>query len=185
VSSDNPPEDSRPRPQYGELAPEGWTWEPPKDDHVEPDPTSPAPPPPASPTSQGIPTSPNEPATGKVPTWDRPATLGLLIFGLLATFFTIAFFTALPEQIQIMYTQQDLGTYKPASSVPGLLTVGGISQAVLWLVTAGVSALLMLRGRRAFYVPLIGGGASVVILFVFASVVLATDPTLLEFIGRR
>ena len=170
-----PPEDSRPRPQYGELAPEGWSWTP------APDAVAPAVPP-ATPTTSGL----NQAAQprGVVPSWDRPLTLALLVFGLLATFFAVGVLRALPEAVQMLYTQQDLGDYTPAASVAGLITAGSFTEAVVWLVSAAGAILLLVRGKRAFYLPLIGAVVAFVVIFVFMSVILATDPTLLNFYSQ-
>lgn len=183
-----PPEDPRPRPKYGELAPEGWTW-PPHEKHGhgghpatpgQTDPRHPSPraaqPPPAN--------AQFGPGPLGVSAWDRPVTLGLLLIGLLGTFFSASILTALPQAVQMLYTQQDLGSYTPAASVAGLITGGIIVQALIWLGTAAWSILLLVRRRRAFYAPLIGGVVSFVAIFVFMSIVLASDPTLLDFYSR-
>jgi hypothetical protein len=193
-----PPEDRRPRPKYGELAPEGWNWKPPAEPRdqaasQQPNQQLPGQPPRQQPAT-GQPAAPHPLQRGivqpgqfgerGVPGWDRPVTLGLLIFGLLGTFFTVSVLNALPQAVQMLYTQDGLGTYEPAASVGALITAGIVVQALIWLATAIVSILLLARKRRAFYVPLIGGVASFVAIFVFMSIVLASDPTLLEFYGR-
>ena len=152
MPSDNVPEsprrDPRPQPRYGELAPEGWSWDPgistPRSPTGEPAVSAPA-----TGTRTG-------PATPGVPTWDRRVTLGLLALGLAATFLSIGVLGALPDAIQMLYTQSHLGTYVPDSSVAGLVTAGGITEAVVWLLTAAASILLISRGKRAFYIPVIG-----------------------------
>src|SRR5680860_44454 len=116
----NRPKDTRPRPQYGELAPEGWSWTP-QDQAVEP-------------------VAPNEPTLPNVPV----SVLG-----------------ALPEAMQVLYTQENLGTYNPAASVAGLIIAGRVVEAAIWLAAAVVSILLLTRDRRAFYVPLVGGAVSI------------------------
>lgn len=181
-----PPEDRRPRPQYGELAPEGWTWKPPQDDTVPAAPSA-APGSPAPATPQAAPAAPQAAAprrTAGVPAWDRPVTLGLLVLGLLATFFAVSVLNSLPMAVQTLYTQQDLGTYRPDAAVAGLITAGGITEGVVWLLTAAGSILLTIRGKRAFYLPLIGAVVSFVVIFVFMSIILTTDPTLLDFYSR-
>jgi len=176
-SEPNRPEDTRPRPQFGELAPEGWSWTPPKDDSATPAV-------PVAPDAASIPTAATAPVASRAPGWDRPVTLALLIFGLLVTFFMVSVLGSLPEAMQVLYTQEDLGTYTPAASVAGLITAGRIVEAGIWLLTTVLSILLLTRGRRAFYVPLVGGAVSVVAIFVFIGVVLTTDPTLLELYGQ-
>lgn len=165
-----PPEDRRPRPQFGELAPEGWSWQPPEQEH-------PAQHPP--PSAAGPP-----PAPRGVPRWDRPVTLILLILGPLGATFAASVLIALPDAVQLLYTQQNLGTYVPAASVAPLLTLGMVLQGLIWLATAGVSVWFLVRGRRAFYVPLIGAAVSLVALFVVMSLALSSDPTLLDFYSR-
>ena len=181
-SEPNRPEDTRAKPQYGELAPEGWSWTPPQDQAATPaEPATPV-----APGDPGAPIQESAPAdrTSRAPAWDRPVTLGLLLFGLLATFFLISVLGALPEAMQVLYTQENLGDYTPAASVAGLILAGRLAEAGIWLVTAAVSILLITRGHRAFYVPLIGGAVAILAIFVFIGVILATDPTLLELYGQ-
>jgi hypothetical protein len=178
-----PPADHRPQPRYGELAPEGWAWKPPQEDT----------PPAASAPVDNAPAVPlgsaqrdaAAPGTAKpAPAWDRPVTASLLVLGLLGTFITIATLVPLPEAMQMLYTQADLGTYTPADSVAAIITAGSISQVVIWLATAVVSILLMLRNRRAFYVPLIGAVVSFVLLVAAMAVVLAGDTALLDYFSQ-
>ena len=179
MPSDNVPErplrDPRPQPRYGELAPEGWSWDP-----GITSPRSPTGEPNSSPTL-GTLTGPSKPA---VPVWDRRVTLGLLALGLAATFLSIGVLNALPDAIQMLYTQSHLGTYVPDSSVAGLVAAGGITEAILWLLTAAASILLLTRGKRAFYIPLIGAVIAFVVIFAFMMVVVTTDPTLINFYSQ-
>ena len=197
-----PAQDPRPRPQYGELAPEGWTWTPPQE------PAAPAAPaaqgsaapnqaqqnqPPATPSAPqhyaaqqyGAPFTPVQQSKPAAPLWDRPVTLALMVFGLFGTFFTVAVLTAIPDAMQMLYTQEGLGSYEPAASVAGLTTAGIITQVVLWIAMAAVSVLVLVRRRRAFYIPLIGGVLSVLAIFVFLAIILTTDPTLLDYYGQQ
>lgn len=164
-----PPEDRRPRPQFGELAPEGWSWQPPQPEQADRNPTPPPPP---------------APAPGGVPRWDRAVTMTLLILGLLGATFAASVLIALPDAVQLLYTQQNLGTYVPAASVAPLLTLGMVLQCLIWLVTAGISVWLLVRGRRAFWVPLVGAAVSLVALFVVMSIAITSDPTLLDYYSR-
>lgn len=188
-----PPIDRRPRPQYGELAPEGWTWQPPAAE-VPAAPgadaasavVSPTPAAPARPVGGGASPlgSTGAAGTSMVPTWDRPVTVSLLIFGLITTFFTVSGLSTLPDAMQMLYTQADLGTYKPEASVGALLVTGSISLALVWIAAAALSVRFLMRGRRAFYVPLVAGVLSTVLFFVFMAIVLTTDSTLLEVYGQ-
>lgn len=187
-TSDETPRDQRPRPQFGELAPEGWVWEPPKDPQASAPETPGVPAPGAAvpSASHAAPVTPaaaipaGRPGARAVPGWDRPVTMGLLVLGLFGTFLAIATLNSLPQAIQMMYTQEGLGTYAAAENVKGILIGGDIAQAILWAATATLSIWLLIRGHRAFYVPLIGGIVSLLLIFVFMGVVLSGDPTLLN-----
>ncbi len=169
--SGTPPEDSRPRPQYGELAPEGWSWAPAPDERTLPTPPEPGP-------TAALEKAPRP--TGTAPVWDRPVTLSLLVFGLLTTLFAVSMLTMVTDSIQVLYAQLDLGTYEPDSSVAGLVAAGIVSVSLVWLATAAGAILLLVRGKRAFYVPLIGALVSMIMFIAITSAVLATDPTLLN-----
>ena len=166
-----PPEDSRPRPQYGELAPEGWSWTPAPDERTLATPPAPGP--------TSVPETAPRPA-GTSPAWDRPVTLSLLVFGLLSTFFAVSLLSMMTESLQLIYTQLDLGRYEPDPAVPGLVAAGIAGVSLVWLAAAAGAILLLVRGKRAFYVPLIGAVLSAVVFIAFSSAVLATDPTLLN-----
>ncbi|TFC33553.1 DUF6264 family protein [Cryobacterium sp. TMT2-42-4] len=169
--SGTPPEDSRPRPQYGELAPEGWSWTPTPDERTL------ATPPAAGPAA--APERAVRPA-GTAPAWDRPVTLSLLVLGLLSTFFAVSMLTMITESIQLLHTQLDLAAYEPDPSAAGLVTAGIIGVSLVWLATAAGVILLLVRGKRAFFVPLIGAVLSAFVFIAFTTAVLATDPTLLN-----
>ncbi|MBC7443802.1 MAG: hypothetical protein H7311_15005 [Ramlibacter sp.] len=172
----NPPEDSRPRPQYGELAPEGWSWTPTPDERTL---ATPAATPPAGPRAAARPAAAPRPR-GTAPAWDRPVTLSLLVFGLLATLFFIGALSGITDAFKILYLQQNLGTYTPDDSIPGLVLGGSTAEALIWLAAAAGSVLLLVRGKRAFFLPLIGAVVSFSVLMVIVSVALASDPTLLN-----
>ncbi|WP_146071174.1 DUF6264 family protein [Cryobacterium sp. Y57] len=196
-----PAKNPRPRPQYGELAPEGWTWQPPQEEaKVEP---APAPivgagaggPPranqpvipaaPSEPEQQYQRGQPSRPARRTAPRWDQPLTIGLLAFGLLATLYGAFSLGALPDAMQLIYTQQGLGTYTPTASIGPLTTVGAIAVVFVWLAATAVSIGLLLRHRRAFYVPLIGGAVSTVVLFSFILAAMLGDQTLINFLSQQ
>ena len=169
-----PPRDERPRPQYGEYAPEGWTWQPPADQQ----------------TSDPAPQMVAPPAAASVDrpdrTADRVVTIVLLVIGIFGVWTAIGTLQALPEQLPqaIRQASEILGggattvDYTPGPQVPGILLGGSIGQVVLWLLTAWW-AVSRLRARRiAFWVPLVGGVVSLVLLYGTMFIVIATDPDL-------
>jgi len=174
------PIDYRPRPRYGELAPEGWTWTPPRDERT-PEASAVVTP---GPAPIGAPSGSVDKPVMATPGWDRPVTLGLLILGLVATYLTIGTLGAVPQSLQLLYTQAGLGTYTPADSVSAIITAASIGQGVIWLATALVSITLIVRIRRAFYVPLIGCVVGFVLLVAAMAVILTGDSALLDYFSR-
>jgi hypothetical protein len=196
--------DDRPRPQFGELAPPGWVWHPPADadrlDTSRPLEREDAAPPPygvstpgAAPRRPSDPTAPGASAgTGapgadaqgrSAPTWNLTLTVLLGVFGFFGMSYSIATLQAIPASMQLLHSTNGLGDYTPAPAVGTLVTAGSIVMAVVWLVSAVIAALLLVKRRLAFWVPLVAGIVAMVALLVFAVAVLATDPVLLSFYG--
>lgn len=192
----------RPRPQFGELAPEGWSWQPPAPPEQEPEQApdaagvAPQHPAPVSKTPQQpaasqypAPTTPPHlnvaaPHAGKAPAAalrvDRRVTLSLLIFGLFGLFISINTLNAIPEALQMMHEQQGLADFVASESELRTIFIGTVSQVVLWAATAIWAWLRMQNSRRAFWIPLVGGVTSAVLLFVVVSMIAANDPQLME-----
>jgi lysylphosphatidylglycerol synthetase-like protein (DUF2156 family) len=190
--SDTP--DERPRPQYGEYAPPGWSWQPPE--HVDGSVPAAAEKPSADAAAAGTSASREAPTAGpaqparpglaapaRTRTWDRPVTLTLLILGILGVMFTIAMLQQLPAAMEMLHAQEGLPAYEPDPSVEATVAIGSVVQALLWILTAGVSVVLTVKGRTAFWIPLVGAAVSFITFFVVISIVVATDPVLLEHIG--
>ena len=183
--------DERPRPQFGELAPPGWTWHPPQDaDRLDTarhspaasEPEQAAPPPPAydrPAPDRSVP--PQLRAAG--PRWNLTFTILLLVGGFFGMTYSIGTLQALPAAMELLHSTQHLGPFTPDPSVGGLITGGSIAMAAIWAVSLGLTIWLLVQKRLSFYVPLIAGVVALITLFVIVGIVLATDPVLLDFYG--
>ena len=188
MADDNKDHDERPRPKFGELAPEGWVWHPPKDAdrldtaHPAPEAHGPRPPTPVRSREQELLAQ----AAGEhpVPAWNQPVTILLLIVGIVGMFLSIGTLAAAPDSIQLLYANEGLGAYKPAPSVPMILLAGEISMVGIWVVSAVISIFRLTRHKIAFFVPIIGGVVAFIALFVFFTAIIASDPTLVDFYSR-
>ncbi|WP_129590352.1 DUF6264 family protein [Cryobacterium aureum] len=181
-----PAKDQRPRPQYGELAPEGWTWQPPQDtNRVDPAPAPTAGAGAGAPSPAHIANVPVTPGPRTVPRWDRQWTIALLVLGLLGTTYFISSLLALPQLMAQMYAQFDLGAYASSPAISAIVVAGVVVESVVWIAATGVSFLMLRREKRAFYIPIIGGIISLVVVFIFLLAAILTDPTLLEFASRQ
>ncbi|HZW42101.1 MAG TPA: DUF6264 family protein [Agromyces sp.] len=180
------PRDERPRPQYGEYAPEGWTWKPPAGEHTsDPAPQMSAPKAAAS-------ARPADPAIAdrrERPT-DRLITIMLLVLGAFGAAYNSFSLISLPSTVleSAKLTASMFGsdavptTFTPGPAVPAAIAIGVAAQLVLW-----AGALLWSRARiraraSSWWIPLLAGVVAFIVVMIIASIVLASDPALLEFL---
>jgi len=172
--------DPRPKPKYGEYAPEGWSWQPPEQSTHDDPPTQQAAPPPPAPQA-GADGAPAPERRERA--WDRPVALGLLVFGIIGASLAVSIQQTLPDAMSLLHTQEGLADYVEAEAVAGILTTGMWAQILLWILTAATTILRLVRRRLAFWVPLVGGVLSFLIMFGVIWAVLVTDPVLVEHFG--
>ncbi len=165
--------DERPRPQYGEYAPEGWTWQPPTGERTSDPAPQMATPQPAAPARTAAP----RPA-------DRILTIVLLAVAVIGALNSVLSLQQLAPQVQIVYDQQGIGDYTPPIWLPTLVLVGTVLQLAVLGVTIAWSIARVRAGKLAFWVPLAGGVASVVIMMVLMSIVFLNDPTFLSYLDE-
>lgn len=202
--------DERPKPKYGELAPEGWVWQPPKQEEPETpdDGSGPTGSNPASSAAQApvhaparssgaisrrrtdAPATPATPAPGGAVDGTpgaRPArggdvtvTVLLLVVGLLITASWVPFLLDLSGGIQLYLTQQDLGTYTAGDIARPVGITGAVLQVVLLAVATTLSVFRIRARRRAFFIPLIAGALGFVVTFTCTIIALASDEALMS-----
>lgn len=187
------PNDDQPRPKYGELAPEGWSWTPPEvpvEAGTEPEATSTATP--AAPAQTAVPAfsdrpGPQYPLTTHTtpPTaasrGNRTWTIALIVVGFLGMLYTASTIVFLTTSFQLLHERFKLDTYSPAATTGVIITVGVIAQIVIWVGSTWLSVSLMRGGKVSFYVPLVAGVVSVVALFIIVFIMMASDPALLNY----
>ncbi|MWB98356.1 DUF6264 family protein [Agromyces seonyuensis] len=181
----NPPVDPRPKPKYGEYAPEGWTWTPPEPARPATPPTPapgswPAPAVPhAGPVAPGASESadPGKPARPR----DLPVTIVLLILGLFGVAFAAGTILVLPESMAMLHAQYGLAAYEPGDDIGTVTTIGAILQVLLYVAVVISSVLRIRAGRGSWWLPIVGAVVSTLILFIVVSQVTAGDAALIEF----
>jgi hypothetical protein len=179
-----PPRDGRPRPQYGEYAPEGWSWEPPRDERADAAASAPTPPPPAPAPARAAEPAPSTAAVRRPRTADRFVTILLLALGAIGAWNTSVSLQQLPGAIQTVYTDQGVGTYTPQAWLPTLALVGTVFMLALYAAVLGWSVARLRAGRLAFWVPLVGGAVAFLATMVLTSIVFFTDPTFQAYLER-
>lgn len=178
-----PPIDERPRPRYGEYAPEGWTWQPPADPHAVPDAAADAAvtgPPEASAAQH----APGDRAAGEtaVPK-DRLWTIALLVFGVFGVFYNVVTLVQLPatalESAKLSSTMLGVEgptSFTPGPAVPAVIATGVVLQLVLWIGALLWSRARMRAGRLSWWIPLVAGVVAFVVVTIVGMLVFASDP---------
>ncbi|MRX45469.1 DUF6264 family protein [Agromyces kandeliae] len=180
-----PPRDERPRPQYGEYAPEGWSWQPPGDERADAAAAAPAPPPPPPAATQaGAGREPSDAAARRPRTTDRFFTILLLALGAIGAWNTSVSLQQLPGAIQSVYSDQGVGTYTPQEWLPTLALIGTVFMLALYAAVLGWSIARLRARRLAFWVPLVGGAVAFLATMVLTSIVFFTDPTFQSYLER-
>lgn len=170
-----PPRDERPRPRYGEYAPEGWSWQPPAEQRTDAAASAPPPTPAAAPAL----------SPARTTTADRMVTVALLVLGAFGAWNSAMSLQQFPALIQTVYSQQGIGTYSPQEWLPTLALVGTVFMLTLYAGVLGWSIARLRAGRLAFWVPIVGGVISLVATIVLSAIVFFTDPTFLSYVEQQ
>lgn len=173
-----PARDERPRPQYGEYAPEGWSWQPQAEPRADAAASAPPPPPPPAPPAPAV-------AAARTNTVDRMVTVALLVLGAFGAWNSATSLQQLPRAIQTVYTQQGVGTYSPQEWLPTLALIGTVSMLALYAGVLGWSIARLRAGKLAFWVPIVGGVIALVAMIVLTGIVFFTDPTFVGFVQQQ
>lgn len=195
-------EDKRPRPQFGELAPEGWVWTPPVTE-AQAEPEADAPKKSAAPLTLSQLTAKNnadaksadanaikplaaslDPDAPHKPLrlGDVLATSVLIMLGLVMTASGVQQFFQLQDMIGLFYTQEGIGTYAGGTTAQTAGAVAAVSQIVIMLAVIGFSVQLIGKRRLSFWVPLAGGALAVIVVFICMMVALFADPTFMTYV---
>lgn len=139
----------------------------------------PAPEPPPGATAGPTPSA--APASGGM--LDRLVTVVLLALGLVYLIGGAGGYLDLATTLDTVYAQFGIGEYTPtpATSAFGIAFVA--SQAVIWLSAAVWSYRRLSRGRRSWWVPVLGAVATFLVTVTLFGALLAKDPAFLAYVS--
>jgi len=170
------PDAPRARPAYGEHAPAGSApFVPPVAPGTEVAPTAVSP---VSSTAVDASTA-STPATPPRRLWDVVLTAVLLGMGVVSVVSSIPQYANFGATLQTVVTQMGYGEFTAVDLANSVGIAINVSQIVLLLVTLFISIRVVQRGRLGFYIPLIGGAVSGLVLVVLFFVAILGDPTFL------
>jgi hypothetical protein len=199
-------EDKRPRPQFGELAPEGWKWTPPVPKapagpeadaertsaaSVTPSKLDAKKPDPKRPDAKKRDAAAIKPVGARfdLDAPQKPLRLGdvlvtsvLIMLGLVLTASGVQQFFALQDMIGLFYTQEGIGRYSGGTTAQTAGAVAAVAQIIIMLAVIGFSVQLIGKRRLSFWVPLAGGALAVVVVFICMMAALLADPTFMTYV---
>lgn len=183
MSDDRPEPGERPKPQYGEYAPEGWV-SPAAGQEADAAAithhAAPASPPPPSPK----PASPKPVERAERRTWDVVLTVGLLGLGLYTVGSGYAAYSNLGVVMDQVFRQMGVGEFTAIDLAATIGVVIMVSHTILWIAGALLAARALRRNKLAFFWPLGAGVIAMIILFVLLAVIMFADPAFTAYMDR-
>ena len=170
--------DDRPRPAYGEYA----TPEEQRARIQHPQPAYQ--PEPAQPGGPAVP-APVAPVA-RVHLIDRIVTVALLAYGafvVVSTVIELSDFTAFADAW--MKTMGIAGSFTTTPQSQAWATAGVIVFAIGWIVTVLLSWRMMARGKRAWWIPLVGAAVCWIVLTICLTIPLVADPAVIHWFDQQ
>lgn len=156
--------DERPEPRYGQYAPAGWV----SPSQAEPDVDAAGPKPDWRGDSPAV-----GPATRR---WDLPVAVALLLVGVIQVTTQFSRFQRLDLLFSEVFDLQGIGEYTSTSLAVALGTIVNIASILILAATIGVTLWRIARHRTAFWIPIVGWAASLIVMIVCVVIGLANDP---------
>jgi len=172
-----------PRPEFGEYAsPEEQAR---AIARSQPDaaPASGAPGPPTPPPPARGPAATAAAPTATGGPLDRIVTVLLLAIGLVYLIGGVGGYLDLPTTLDTVYAQFGIGSYTPTAATPAFGIAFLASQSLIWIAVAFWSYRRLSRGRRSWWVPVLGAVATFLVSVVLFGVLLGSDPAFLAYVS--
>ncbi len=184
--------DPRPRPRYGEYAtPEQQRASikaPEKNPHYAPPPVADA----AHDAPAGVAPHLGTPSPTDRPVaavlrhpFDRAVTIALLVLGLYNVITTMIGRGSIAAQIDQAYRSMGLaGDYAVTPLTGTVADVIAIASLVLWVIAAALAGWFIVRGRVAFWIPLVAGVVAGVLSAVGYLILFLHDPAFVAYVQQ-
>ena len=114
---------------------------------------------------------------------DRLVTVVLLALGLVYLIGGAGGYLDLPTTLDTVYAQFGIGDYTPIAATAAFGIAFVASQAVIWVISALWSYRRLSRGRRSWWVPMLGAIATFLVTVALFGALLASDPAFLAYVS--
>lgn len=169
--------EQRPRPQYGEYASDEEQAKAAGKATAVPTPGSQAP----GSVPDAIVSARSRPVdTASRRSWDLPVSVMLLVIGALNVLSYYPNPLDLSALIQQVYDQFGAGRFTAVDVAQTVTVWFGVTQFVIFAITALLTILALRRGRLACYIPLVGAVAFLIAGTVLVSIAMGADPPVIS-----
>ncbi len=116
--------------------------------------------------------------------FDRIVTVFLLSFGAVTIFGSAANFLNFGEKLPQMVAELGMGEFHATAHTAGMGIVMLVGQALLWVLAAVWSYRRMRRQKLSWWVPVLLGALSFIVLSILLGSVLSTDPSFIPTLSK-
>ena len=117
-------------------------------------------------------------------TGDMVITVALLVIGLYDVIVGFGTYANLTPIFTEVFAQQGFGEFTSVELATTVGMVANVLRVTILVATIAISLWLMSRGRRAFWVPLVGGAVAIIVVIICFIIVMANDPALATYIDN-
>lgn len=170
----------RPKPQYGEYASDDEQASALVRSGVEPASVHPQALPASSVSPAAFPTQTPTIAPRPRSAFDRIVTVFLISFGAVSIFGSATSFLNLGEKLPEIVAQQNMGVFHSTDQTATIGIIIFATQVLLWSLTAVWSYRRIKRRKLAWWVPVLLGALSFVLLSILLGSALSADPSFIS-----
>lgn len=114
---------------------------------------------------------------------DRLITVFLLALGLVYLIGGAGGYLNLATTLGTVYAQFGIGEYAPTPQTPLFGVAIVVCHAIIWVAAAVWARRRLSRGRRSWWVPVLGAGVTFLLTVVLFGALLAGDPAFLAYVS--
>lgn len=130
-----------------------------------------------------LPSTPAATAAPRRKVWDIVLTIVLLTLGLGGMLIGVLYGALLPLVFDAVYTEYGLSSYQDDGSLQAPVAVIVGSHLVLYVLALGLSILLLVKRKIAFYVPLVAGVIATIVFWSVLVSAILNDSVLISYLG--
>lgn len=121
-----------------------------------------------------------EPRERSMRGWDAGLTLALLGLGVVAVLVSIPQYADLFDALNTAYAQMERPQYNSREVAEAVGLALNIGQIVILVLAIWLSVRALRAGRLAFYIPILGGIAMLILIFAMSVVLVTGDPAFMD-----